>query len=66
MAEWVGAGLVGLLFAVAGLLAPETWFPWVLMFAGWLMIWTGAAKLARSSGIPAAGDPFTDSGSDTC
>jgi DNA-binding beta-propeller fold protein YncE len=49
MAEWVGAGLVGLLFAVAGLLAPEAWFPWVLMFAGWLMIWTGAAKLAEVS-----------------
>jgi hypothetical protein len=32
-----------------GFLAPETWFPWVLVFAGWLVIWTGAAKLAQVS-----------------
>lgn len=40
MAEWVYAGLVGLLFAVAGVLAPEPWLPWFLVASGFLVAWT--------------------------
>src|SRR4051794_28286052 len=56
MAEWVKAGLVGLVFAMAGVLAPEWWLPWVLVFAGALLAWTAtewtytaAARSTRAS-----------------
>jgi hypothetical protein len=49
MAEWVYAGLVGLLFALAGVLAPEPWLPWVLIFAGWLVVGTATEKLTELS-----------------
>ena len=44
MAEWVWAGLVGLLFAVAGLLAPESWLPWALVGSVWLVIYAVVTK----------------------
>jgi hypothetical protein len=49
MAEWVYAGLVGLVFAVAGVLVPEPWLPWVLIGAGALLAWTGTEKLSELS-----------------
>ena len=49
MAEWVYAGLVGLLFAAAGVLLPEPWLPWVLIGAGALLAWTATEAVYKAS-----------------
>jgi YVTN family beta-propeller protein len=46
MRDWVGAGLVGLVFAVAGIVLPEYWLPWFLALSGWIVFATGADYLA--------------------
>ncbi len=49
MAEWVNAGLVGLVFAVAGLLFPEPWLPWILIAALVLVAWTATEAVSEAS-----------------
>jgi hypothetical protein len=49
MAEWVYAGLVGLVLAMAGVLVPEPWLPWVLIGAGALLAWTATDAVSDAS-----------------
>jgi YVTN family beta-propeller protein len=46
MRDWVGAGLVGLAFALAGIVFSEYWLPWFLALSGWVVFATGADYFA--------------------